>query len=147
MHSSTTTILLPGDASAVPRMVAAVERFCAEHRRDGALASRLSVVLEELLTNTIAYAYTDGGTHEISLTFEADASGVTVVYEDDGRAFDPFHVAAPDFDAPVEQWPIGRLGVHLVRYLTDRAVYARVGARNRITLHKSSRPAGGPAHV
>lgn len=130
-------ITIPNDGQAIQAMAGFVLGFCAERGLGEAMAARLAVVLEELLTNSLKYAFVDGARHDIAIALESDGRAITVTYEDDGQPFDPFAVSAPSFDTPVEEWPIGRLGVHLVRCLTDRFSYARDDRRNRITLVKS----------
>ncbi|MBM3586047.1 MAG: ATP-binding protein [Alphaproteobacteria bacterium] len=118
-------IAIAGDDAAVATMEDFVRRFCAERALGEAMTARLAVVLEELLTNSIKYAFTDAARHDVHIALEADGGRVIAVYEDDGVPFDPFAVAAPNFETPVEEWPIGRLGVHLIRHLTDRVSYER----------------------
>jgi anti-sigma regulatory factor (Ser/Thr protein kinase) len=130
-------IAIAGDEAAVATMEGFVRRFCSDRALGDAMTARLAVVIEELLTNSVKYAFTDTARHDIVIALESDGGKVTVVYEDDGVPFDPFAVATPNFETPVEEWPIGRLGVHLIRHLTDRAIYERDGGRNRITLTKA----------
>jgi len=56
---------------------------------------------------------------------------------DDGVPFDPLAVAPPDTSLPLEQRPLGGLGIHLVRHLVDEVTYERRGDRNVLTLVKA----------
>ena len=135
-------ITLASDGDAIAAVSAFVHEFCAVNGLDDGMAARLGVVIEELLTNSLKYAFADAGRHDIRVELALDGGAITIVYEDDGIPFDPFAIDAPSFETPVEEWPIGRLGVHLVRFLTDRFSYARAGQRNRITLVKAISGAG-----
>ena len=44
----------------------------------------------------------------------------------------------PDIDAPIEERPIGGLGVHFVRVLMDGFRYRRSDGRNIVTLTKQT---------
>jgi anti-sigma regulatory factor (Ser/Thr protein kinase) len=59
---------------------------------------------------------------------------MTVV--DDGHEFDPLAKEAPDLTLSVEDRPIGGLGIHLLRNLTDGMSYERRDGLNRLTLTK-----------
>ncbi|PAW64955.1 MAG: hypothetical protein B9S36_01365 [Verrucomicrobiia bacterium Tous-C2TDCM] len=96
------------------------------------------LALEELVTNCIKFAYDDEAEHLIQLQIEITPGGMTLVVEDDGHPFNPLEQAEPDLDRPIEERPIGGLGLHLLRNLSDRMEYAWKGGRNRVTLHKKA---------
>ena len=101
-------------------------------------AARILILLEELLTNLVKYGYSDRaepGVVEIALTL--DGSRLEIEFIDDGRAFDPLAVPLPNVDEPLEQRPIGGLGLHLLRSLTDVVRYERRDNKNVIRLSRS----------
>jgi anti-sigma regulatory factor (Ser/Thr protein kinase) len=55
---------------------------------------------------------------------------------DDGNPFDPLTQLAPDTTLPVEDRPIGGLGLHLLRQMSDGFAYARIDGNNRVTMRK-----------
>ncbi len=97
----------------------------------------LNLVLEELVTNVIRHAHDDDAEHEIRISIETSRDGVEVEVEDDGRPFDPADAPRPDLDASLEERPIGGLGVHLVREMTDELRYERVGGSNIVRLKRA----------
>ena len=98
---------------------------------------KVNLALDELLTNLISYAYPDGGEHAIEVHLAYANGRLTAVLVDDAAPFDPLsEVAAPDLDAPLDERPIGGLGLHFVRTLMDECAYQRDGERNRLTLVK-----------
>ena len=114
-----------------------VEQFCAEHRVRRPDLLRLTLIVEELFTNTVMHGYgkdSDAPIH-ISLRHEGDAVGL--LYEDAAPQYDPLpQIAAPaaDLSAPVEARPIGKLGLNLIRELTEDARYVHEDGRNRLWL-------------
>ena len=96
----------------------------------------LRIVAEEVLTNIAKYAFEPGTTAaaEMVLTFSDDA--VVLELRDLGKAFDPLAQPPPDLDAPVDQRPLGGLGLPLVRALVDEARYTRDGPANVLRLVK-----------
>ena len=130
-------IALAGRIAEVARAQAFVEAFCREHGLGEDLARRLDIILEELMVNAIRHGGIEGEPDAITVALCVDRQGLRLVYEDRGAPFDPLSVRPPDFDTPHDRWPIGRLGVQLVRRLLDEARYERAGDRNRLTLTKA----------
>lgn len=98
---------------------------------------QLNLVLEEVLTNIIFYAWDDDEQHEIELSFSANEKVMTCKIVDDGKAFDPsdaeeFH----DTDKPAEERKIGGLGILFVKELTDGIAYVRKENKNILTIKK-----------
>ncbi len=100
---------------------------------DAAAVFRLSLAVEEMVTNVVKYGGAEAGRLAVAIYRRPD--GVTVELGYGGEAFDPFRDAPePDLAASVEARPIGGLGVHLVTEMIDRAYYRREGERNTLRL-------------
>ena len=127
----------------IARLADRVTAFCAEHDVSDAVAFRINLALEEVLTNTINYGYADDAMHEIAVELRQTGDCVTVEIDDDARPFDPTQAATPDLSAPLEQRRIGGVGIHFVRTMMDEVRYRRDGNRNRLTLVKRLTPGGG----
>ena len=114
---------------------------------------RVLLTLEEMLSNTIKYGYSDSAEHAIEIDLRVispsesapgDACEIVLTLTDDGGAFDPLALPLPDTSAPVEDRPIGGLGVHLVRSIASKMQYQRSGDKNQveISFKKTVDPAG-----
>ena len=124
------------DLGALAALAERVERFGAEQRLPARMVNALNVVLDEAVSNAINHGYDAGALGEIAVRLRREPDGVTVEVEDDGRAFDPLQAPPPDLTLPLEQRPIGGLGIHLIRNLMDEVSYARVGDRNVLKMAK-----------
>ncbi len=91
-------------------------------------------VADEMLSNVIRHGYQDDRLHTIDVAIAVRSDELTLQISDDGIAFDPFSAPAPEVTRPIEERPVGGLGIHLVRELAARCEYARVGGRNQVTL-------------
>ena len=90
------------------------------------------LALEEILTNVVKFAHADGGLHEIRVEVDPGEPFVLAV-EDDGRPFDPLAEApVPVLTGPVEDRPVGGLGLYLLRRLGMELDYRRENGRNRL---------------
>ena len=118
------------ELAALPRVAADLEAFCGRHGIPYRDANRFNLALEEVLTNAISYGFPAGGRHEIDVAISYRDGALQATVSDDGVAFDPLGQPAPDLGAPAEQRPVGGLGIHLLRELTDAIDYRRDGGRN-----------------
>ena len=118
------------------RLEEAVEDLGEREQWPPNLLYQIKLVLEEVIVNIINYGY-EGGGHMIDVHLISKPDTLTIKIADDGRAFDPLHQAPrPDVAAPLEDRPIGGLGVYLVQTLMDEAHYRREQNRNLLTLIK-----------
>jgi serine/threonine-protein kinase RsbW len=82
----------------------------------------LHLAVDEACTNVIQHAYRGlGGWIEVAV--EATQGGLQVIIHDRGEAFDPQAVPTPDPKTPLEQRPIGGLGLFLMRQVMDRVEF------------------------
>ena len=134
---SSLSAVLRNDRSEILRMAALAEQFGAEAHLPDEDVMTVNLVLDEIVANVIENAYDDAGEHEILVSLTRDGDTLTVRVEDDGRAFDPLQVAPPDLDLPIEERPVGGLGIHLVRSVMDAVDYERRDGRNVLTMRKT----------
>ncbi len=137
MHRGHLSVVLINQRSEIERLSEAVERFGeAQHLLADDVAA-VNLVLDEIVINIIAHAYDDEHEHQIhvSLTLEGDL--LTIQVEDDGKPFNPLDAAPPNFDLPIDDRPIGGLGIHIVRSTVDAIEHRRAGGRNILTMKKT----------
>jgi len=123
----------PGQAAGVG---AAFAEFADGHALPAAIRRSVSVALDELLNNTLAYGFTGRAGGEVSIEVELATDRLCVTLTDNGEPFNPLERAAPDTALSVEERPIGGLGIHLVRRMMDEVAYHRRADRNVVTLTK-----------
>lgn len=99
-----------------------------------AATAQVCVALDELLSNTISYAYQDDDEHEIFIDLERTGDRLTLTTTDDGRPFNPFAQETPDTTLPIEERETGGLGIHLVKSLMSDVSYTRRAGRNVVRL-------------
>ena len=129
-------IVLTNRPEEKPRLLRALEAFAAEHRLPAKVLQAAALVLEEHVTNVLQYAYADTSLHEIRVRLSCDEGALHVEVEDDGRAFNPLEAPPVDTSIPMEERPIGGLGIHLMRRFMDGLDYRREGTRNILRMTK-----------
>lgn len=103
------------------------------------------LALEELVTNILKYGYDDGDEHLIHIRLAYDGAELCLCICDDGHPFDPTRTPEPDLTLPVEQRPIGGLGISLVRKNFDSFFYRRENGRNCTELRLRDKTNGASA--
>jgi anti-sigma regulatory factor (Ser/Thr protein kinase) len=104
---------------------------------DRRAAYRLRLAVDEMATNIIVHGnpLEHSGDDEIRLTSEMNDQSLTITLEDRGPEFNPLEHETPEghISKPMEQRPIGGLGVFLAIRGVDSFLYERVNDRNRST--------------
>lgn len=116
--------------------------FVADYAKDagfnGIPLNRVRVATEEIIVNIISYAYPGGtGTLEVCCERQNDPAGLSIRIQDSGVEFNPLSIIPPDtLNLPIEQRPVGGLGIHLVCTIMDRLYYRRINGKNELTMVK-----------
>ena len=125
LHRQASEILLVHDA---------LDELAARHRLPARCVARLHLAIEEHLTNIIAHGGNPGRAGKITVRFALEPAALRVEIEDNASPFNPLDAPAVDTSLPLEQKPLGGLGVHLIRKSVDELKYRRVGNRNVLVM-------------
>jgi serine/threonine-protein kinase RsbW len=123
------------DAAQLPVLTQFLKEFWSATGLPPAESVKFELALEEVFMNVVMHGSAGADTQvEVSVILCDD--GVTLMVENDGPAFDPLLLPAPDVAASLEERKIGGLGVFLVRQMMDAVSYQRVAARNQLRMTK-----------
>ncbi len=98
----------------------------------------VELVLAEAVNNVIEHAYADRPEGQIDLHLEKRDAVVVITIEDEGVQMPGGRAPEGrqhDLDVEVEDLPEGGFGWFLIRSLTDRLDFSRIGSRNRLCIH------------
>jgi serine/threonine-protein kinase RsbW len=96
---------------------------------------KLTLIVEELFTNTVTHGFRGDSDSQVQVTLEQTGAGVRLTYEDSAPPHDPIASGlSTDIDATVNLRRVGGLGVAIALGLTEDASYAFVDGRNRVTM-------------
>jgi len=117
-----------------------LEGFTADFALKAGLSDKdlfsLQIVVEELVTNVIDYGGVPAGEHAVRVDLSMDNGELLIRIADRGKEYNPLLREDPDVTLPAEQRPIGGLGVHFCKKLTDAQSYERRDGCNVLTLRK-----------
>jgi anti-sigma regulatory factor (Ser/Thr protein kinase) len=118
------------------RIVKEVDILSREWGLPGKTRMEINLILEELFTNSVFYAFDDKRHHEIVIRFTRITEGLEITYRDDGRPFNPLEERPAKTSGELDERRVGGLGIHLVRELADAIDYRREENINIVMVKK-----------
>lgn len=103
---------------------------------DGPAVEDIKVCVDEAATNIVKHGY---GSQEGGLSVELyrEDGEVVVKIVDEAPPFDPELAPGPELDMPLRDRPVGGMGVHLIKTLTDGLSHSSSpGGGNELVLRK-----------
>ena len=131
------SLVLRNHLSELKRMSEAVSAWCRGNNISSAVEFHVNLALDEIISNVIRYGWKDLGEHEFNVRLSLLNDEVTIEVEDDATPFNPLEVPMPDLNRPLEERPVGGLGIHLVRQVMDRLEYRRLDGKNLLVMKKT----------
>jgi anti-sigma regulatory factor (Ser/Thr protein kinase) len=96
----------------------------------------LELAVEEAACNAVTHGY-QGLSGSIEVGVKRDGDAVLIRVRDWAPPFDPSGVPDPDLTLPLEQRPLGGLGIYLIRRSVDEVTYRLMpDGGNELTLTK-----------
>ena len=136
MVSQPITLEFKNDLAELEELKRALVRFCRPIAVSKQEIFKLQLAVEEVFVNIISYGFQDEHEHRIRVTLAMENGTLVLDFEDDGIRFNPLEVDEPNFDEPIEDRPVGGLGIHIVKCMMSEIDYIRKGNRNHLTLKK-----------
>ena len=137
--SASQLLILTNDLAEITRLAEAVEAFCEPFAPSMKDLLAIQLALEETVTNVINHGYKEYPPGSRRFTVELAAPSpdrIRATVTDDAPAYDPMARPEVDVSLPIEERPIGGLGVHLVKKLMHHASYERRDGKNVLALER-----------
>ena len=128
-------INLTNNISDLTILVTKLEQFFQENNTSS-ISMPMTLVLEELFTNTITHGASDGREVFIEVNLDIDKDELVMSYKDNGIPFNVLELPEPDLTASIENREVGGLGVHYVKTLTDSVEYEYLDKQNILKMKK-----------
>ena len=113
-----------------------VEEICDELELDMELQMNLNLVMEEMVSNIIFYAYPKNTDATIELMAESDGKELTFSLSDQGREFDPTLKNDFDVNANPAERDLGGMGIFIVKNIMNQVTYQRLEGKNLLKMRK-----------
>ena len=127
-------LTVPATLDALAKFREYVQAAAQEAGVDRMRSYNLALAVDEFATNIVTHGYAEQNrTGDVSIQGEVRDGSLFVTLEDHGVAFDPRTRAMPreeDLAKPLDERPIGGLGIYLAVRGVDQFDYRREGDRN-----------------
>ena len=114
-----------------------VEEIADELHLSPELTMNFNLVLEEMVTNVIFYAYPEGKEAPILLTAMANDDTISFIITDEGQPFDPTASEDADMSINPADRELGGMGIFICRQIMDDVSYQRINGQNVVSLTKN----------
>jgi serine/threonine-protein kinase RsbW len=128
-------INLTKNISDLTMLVTKLEKFF-EENNISSISMPMTLILEELYTNTITHGASDGRDIFIEVNLGIDKNELVMTYKDNGIPFNVLELPDPDLTASIENREVGGLGVYYVKTLTDSVEYEYLEKQNVLKMKK-----------
>jgi serine/threonine-protein kinase RsbW len=129
-------ISLRNHPAELTRLAELLDEFARENGLPVRTSRAIALSLHEHVTNVMTHGFGDRRSHELSVHLRLQGGAVEAEVLDDGPSFNPLERPPVDTRVPLDDKPLGGLGVHLIRKLTDELEYRRENDRNILVMRK-----------
>ncbi len=132
------TLLLWNQLTELEKIVQFLEEVSEEWSIPPKTSMEVNLVIEELFTNIVFYAFDDGQEHRIELDIEMpEPNLIRLVLKDEGKPFNLLEKSADEVvNQSIEERKIGGLGIHFVKEMMSKVEYERKNNENIVILTK-----------
>jgi len=129
------SVIIPNSLAGLQQGLDALKSWLTQAHVGQQAEDRAFLIFEEIVTNIIRYGFEDKKDHGIEVSFARSDGELTLIFDDDGRPFDPRNTPNPNLHQSLADAPIGGRGLFLVRKSSKRIDYERTQKnRNRLTV-------------
>ena len=125
-------LTIQGNYAGLSEATRQMRNFLKKQGQRDSLIYALETTLEEIVTNAVKYGFAGISEPHVRIEVGLQNGRVDLVIEDNAQPFDLTRVPEPDKNRSLEEMPIGGLGIHLVRSLTEGMAYTRTADYNRL---------------
>ena len=126
------TVTVAANVAGIRAALDELGRFCEAQAIPDEVRRRLTVALDEVLSNVARHGRPEDGKMQVRFSLTGDV--LTVRVEDSAPAFNPLNAPVPDTTSAIAYRKIGGLGIAVTKGLLEDVAYERADGRNRVTL-------------
>lgn len=128
-------IRLPAQLPSIKKAQSFIKKRLPPWALASGLATRVALILDEVLINIVRYAYPQAQTGEFEVGCYVNAAGLLCLeVRDWGVPFNPLERDRPDPSLDLSARRVGGWGIEIIRRLTDEVTYQHLQEANILTL-------------
>ena len=124
--------------SSLKKLASDIESFSLHNSIPPAVSYALNLCLDEVLTNVISYSTKNNPLNPpIEMDLSTANNSLSATIRDSGPPFNPLNTPPPShLSSPLEDRPIGGLGIYFLEQYMDKVEYKRENDHNILILTK-----------
>lgn len=138
MQSASNTVSMAASYENTGKITEFAEKFLTEEDCAPKLVHQMIIALDEIYSNIVKYSRAS----DIELTCSVAEDMIYLTFSDNGIPYNPIEANEPDITLPMQERPIGGLGLHMVRKMMDYIDYKHEDDRNVFTIGKKDHSQG-----
>ncbi len=136
LDASTIEINLDVNEQSIALVEEIVNAICQQWKLTEKIRFSLNIVLEELVSNVVFYAFTDEIINRfINIVIGIKDQEIEITIVDNGKEFNPLKHTQKPVSKQIEEVSIGGLGIHLVKNFSSTIHYERENETNKIRVN------------
>ena len=124
-------------SKSIDEVTAFASNILTEYECSYVIKAKISVVIDEIVSNISRYAYPDGE-GELEFGIGVLNGSIVLTFTDKGQPFDPLKKSDPDINIPTSKKQVGGLGIYMTKKLMDSVAYRYDDGKNILTITKNS---------
>ena len=122
-------------SKSIDEVTAFAGNILTEYECSYVIKAKISVVIDEIVSNISSYAYPDGK-GELEFGISVSNGSIVLIFTDRGQPFDPLKKSDPDVSIPTSKKQVGGLGIYMTKKLMDSVAYRYDDGKNILTITK-----------
>lgn len=122
-------------SKSIDEVTAFAGNILTEYECSYVIKAKISVVIDEIVSNISSYAYPDGE-GELEFGIGVSNGSIVLTFIDRGQPFDPLKKSDPDVSIPTSKKQVGGLGIYMTKKLMDSVAYRYEDGKNILTITK-----------
>ncbi len=128
LGQSLDTLTIDADIKNLCTVLNFIEQDMQQKQISQDIKAKIMVIAEELFSNIALYAYDNGGEVCIKTSLYKNIYNLKLI--DSGKPYNPIEHKEPDIHQPVEERPIGGLGIFIAKKMSNFLTYSREKGQN-----------------
>lgn len=115
-----TTLKVKAVVENIPQALDCAAKSAREAGFDDKALCQIQLAVDEACANVVNHAYKGMEPGDMEVSCHLDDQYLVICIQDWGRSFNPEAIPEPDVHAPLEERPLGGLGLFLIRQIMDK---------------------------
>ena len=129
-------LLVSAELKNLPKIRRFIQESAGSQKIDSDTTYDIVLAVEEITSNIIVHGY-NGARGNIEIETKKEDGSIIVQVTDQAKPIDPTRLPPPDTNLPLEERPVGGMGVFLTKNLMDEVTYQQsTSGENQLTLKK-----------